>query len=670
MAALEVPIEPGDDPLDAVDAAVRAADEDEQVRLVRVAHHLDGPAELAQRGEDDLRLVGRAAHIRLGLEQEERRLVPLDERGRRAVGEPGSSLGEVRRARGHRRDPGAEVARPDEAREVGDRVLAHAGRKAARVEPEEPVHDVAAVRQAEDAQPPLVAEPFRDGVVDDPQQVVRVHVAPVSGDCAGEVDAVAGGTGRVGVHDGDAGVGEGGHLEPRRRAVGDVRAAVDVEDEPTPPAAPARRNVPRLDLVPVGVRHGEALWVAPPAPEPAAPVPSEGTHAAVLDGADLAGSASVSGGGRDPPAADGEVGADDVPGDEALDRAVEPEAVEVNAPAVGDRRHDAVVVEPDDARLTRGGAVEIAGREERDRAVEVAAEPAQSIALGDVEVVVRPARDAVGGLGDADQAEGAGALGGGDLGGVAAAEREQPRPHLPRPPGEEEERRAVGREPRLGVELAPRQLLRPAAAPRDAPEALPVLAVLDCAPCIDDRLAVGCHRELLHLHLPQEVARAETRLLRHKSTFAGNALLNERFGGECRSKCEFDGLVESWEELERQAYRSYEPAEILELLACQPAPLTLLEVVANYAIRALLIPPDVRSDVACYEVRGELDRRRLLVIARGREHGLIVSVQWWSCLGEVRPFEQVNRRQLEPETPKLLEGDGVAADRDSWERVP
>src|SRR5207248_10307950 len=197
---------------------------------------------------------------------------------------------------------------------------------------------------------------------------------------AGKVDAVAARPARVRVDDGDARVGEGEHLEPRRGAVGDMRAAVDLGDEP-PPLAAARRDVPSLDLVPVGVRHGEALRVSPPAAEPAAPVSGEAAQAALLDRADLARPAMVGRDGGDPPAADRERGADDVALDQPLHRPVEPEAGEVAAAAVADRRDDPLAVEPEHARLARRRVVEVARREEGDRPVEVSREPAEALAL-------------------------------------------------------------------------------------------------------------------------------------------------------------------------------------------------------------------------------------------------------------------------------------------------
>ena len=72
-----MPLEPVDDPLDPVDAPVGPAEREHHVRLARVPDHLHGPAELAQRREHDLGLVGRAPEVALALEQEERRLVPL-----------------------------------------------------------------------------------------------------------------------------------------------------------------------------------------------------------------------------------------------------------------------------------------------------------------------------------------------------------------------------------------------------------------------------------------------------------------------------------------------------------------------------------------------------------------------------------------------------------------
>src|SRR5215203_1511064 len=78
----EVALEPVDDALQAVDPAVGAAGFHHQVELVRVAHHLDGSAEAAEHRECDLGLAGGTAQVALGLEQEERRLVSMEERTR------------------------------------------------------------------------------------------------------------------------------------------------------------------------------------------------------------------------------------------------------------------------------------------------------------------------------------------------------------------------------------------------------------------------------------------------------------------------------------------------------------------------------------------------------------------------------------------------------------
>src|SRR5919204_647821 len=164
----------------------------------------------------------------------------------------------------------------------------HGGRAGRGGRPHVQVRLHPAVGEAEDAEPALVAEPFLDCVLDDAEEVVGVDVAPALVDRPGEVEAVAHRAARVGVDDGDPRVREREHLEPRRRAVGDVRAAVDVEDERPPARASSAAHDPCLDLVPVQVCHRERFRVGAPAAEPTAPVARERAEPAVLDGADLA----------------------------------------------------------------------------------------------------------------------------------------------------------------------------------------------------------------------------------------------------------------------------------------------------------------------------------------------------------------------------------------------
>jgi len=71
-AASQVRSEPSDYPLDAVDAPVGAADAGEVVGLVRVPHHLDRPAALAQHRKHELALDGRAPEILFRLQQQQR----------------------------------------------------------------------------------------------------------------------------------------------------------------------------------------------------------------------------------------------------------------------------------------------------------------------------------------------------------------------------------------------------------------------------------------------------------------------------------------------------------------------------------------------------------------------------------------------------------------------
>src|SRR5437667_5084892 len=330
--SLEMAPEPVDDALEPVDPAIGPARREHQVRLARVADHLDRPAEPAEGGEDDFGLVRRAAQVVLALEEEERRLVPVDRRGRGSVGQPRRVVPEPGRAGRDLRDRAPVVARAEERSELGDWVLADRRREPAGMLPEEPVRHVSAVREAEEVDSRGVAEPFRDGPVDDSQEVVRVAGAPIARDRSRESLPVAGRAARVRVHHGDAGVCEREHLEPGRRAVGQMGAAVDLEDERRAPS-PASRDEPRVELVPLAVRDPERLRVAARAGEPAAAVAGERPEP-VLDRVDLARAATFGRDGREASAADGEVRAHEIAGGERLPASVETEAVDVACAAV------------------------------------------------------------------------------------------------------------------------------------------------------------------------------------------------------------------------------------------------------------------------------------------------------------------------------------------------
>src|SRR5205085_8459802 len=127
-----------------------------------------------------------------------------------------------------------------------------------------------------------------------------------------------------------------------------------------------------------------------------------------LDGTDLAGPTGLGRDRRDSPGAGRRERADDVALGEPLDSSVEAEAIEVGATAVADRRHDRLVVEPEDERLSRAGGVQVPGREERGRPVELRSELPEPAALLHVEVVVRPRGEPLRRLRDADQPEDAG----------------------------------------------------------------------------------------------------------------------------------------------------------------------------------------------------------------------------------------------------------------------
>jgi len=82
LPTLQVALEPVDDPLEPVDPPVGAPGIEKEMELVGVAHHFHGPAETAQDGEGDLRLLVGTALVALGLKEEEWRLVPVQLRSR------------------------------------------------------------------------------------------------------------------------------------------------------------------------------------------------------------------------------------------------------------------------------------------------------------------------------------------------------------------------------------------------------------------------------------------------------------------------------------------------------------------------------------------------------------------------------------------------------------
>ena len=129
-------------------------------------------------------------------------------------------------------------------------------------------------------------------------------------------------------------------------------------------------------LVPVAVAHRVPLGVPPIRAEPAAAVAREPPQVAVLDRVDVAGAAVDARDRRERPPPAREPRADGVvPLDEPLDRAVEPEPVGNAAPAVGDRRDDVLVVEPDQRHGRQRTEVEqVAEDDEEERAVELLAE--------------------------------------------------------------------------------------------------------------------------------------------------------------------------------------------------------------------------------------------------------------------------------------------------------
>src|SRR6266851_2992990 len=283
----EVLLEPADDALDPVDAAVRPADGQHEVRLGRVADHLDLATERAQDVEDHLGVARRAAHVVLGLQQEERRVVLVHARGGRA-GEPRLDVvpGVLDVHRAPAEHP-PEVGGGPLDEHVGHGVLAHRGLEHARVIGEHPVGEEAAVRETHDADLLSISDSFLDRPLDDGQQVAAVGLAPAALKRLRVVLAVAGRAARVGPDDVEARVGQGDHLEPRRGTEGGVGAAVDVDHQRRLLAFVVRGEQPGFDVVAFGVGDAEALGGALEGAEPAAATFSELAQFAAFDGIDV-----------------------------------------------------------------------------------------------------------------------------------------------------------------------------------------------------------------------------------------------------------------------------------------------------------------------------------------------------------------------------------------------
>src|SRR5207237_3906630 len=123
----EMFFKPGDDALDPVDAAVRPAEGEHEVRLGRVADHLHLAPQRAQDVKDHLAVPGRAAHVGLRVEEQERRVVQVDLHPRRAGQKRLDVLPGVLDPDRAAADEAPEVRGRPLAEQVGYRVLSHRG---------------------------------------------------------------------------------------------------------------------------------------------------------------------------------------------------------------------------------------------------------------------------------------------------------------------------------------------------------------------------------------------------------------------------------------------------------------------------------------------------------------------------------------------------------------
>src|SRR6266540_1149716 len=237
-----------------------------------------------------------------------------------------------------------------------------------------------------------LADSLPHGPVDEAQAVRGIGVAPVAVDRFRELLAVPDRAPRVPVEDGEAGLGEREHLEPRRRPVGEVGPAVDLEDE-TAAAPSSRPYEPGVEVVAVAVANRVVLRLPTVGREPAASVSRELPQVPILDCIDVTCAAGHVCHDGNPAAGRGQPGADCVITlNETLGRAVETEAVGHAGPAVGDEHEQVLVVEPEERRREASGeVVKVAGDEEAEGAVELGADALLGAPLLHPEPDVRPA---------------------------------------------------------------------------------------------------------------------------------------------------------------------------------------------------------------------------------------------------------------------------------------
>ena len=241
----QVSLEPVEHSLVAVLAAVGSTGDREGVCALRIEGELDLAAECAE-GQEELDVVAWwAAVVVLSLEDEQWRSDLVGQAQRRLhpeASDPGrrQGLGDA----GPAVEVGARVGERPARPEVGHPTVRDGRGEPIWVRADQPVHEVAAVREPDQTDPPRVGQTIGDEVVEDRHHVLVVDLAPAVTVGTHPIGAVPGRPADVGSRDEEAGLDEDAHLEPRRWPPGPERAAMEVDDqgegsEATSTSAPA-----------------------------------------------------------------------------------------------------------------------------------------------------------------------------------------------------------------------------------------------------------------------------------------------------------------------------------------------------------------------------------------------------------------------------------------------
>ena len=218
----------------------------------QLARHAAGP----QRGEPPLRLTHRATHVGRALQDQRRRLHPIDEVHRRHLVEA-LAIGPRQAAHLLDREQQPHVGGRRDTVTVGDDPARHSRRKPPIARGEVARH-VTAIAVARHRQPRRIDQPLRHEIVDRREEVVGVGGPPVAQGRGHEVLSIPVAAARVEQQHGPPGRSE--HLvvevlrvgRPRPRV---VRAAVDVQQQRRRAVDVLAAQDPAVDRPPV--RRGE-----------------------------------------------------------------------------------------------------------------------------------------------------------------------------------------------------------------------------------------------------------------------------------------------------------------------------------------------------------------------------------------------------------------------------